>query len=242
MRILLAIAIVLSSGAAFAQNWALADKSSMGIAPLPADEPQAVVQIYAARTVRWRGYFAVHSWIAVKEEKAESYRTYHVIGWRLRRGLEVMQIENDVPDRRWFGNEPELLFDLRGEKAQQAIPKIHAAALAYPYPNTYRAWPGPNSNTFVSFILRQVPELGIELPPHAIGKDWINDGDLVGLTESGTGVQVSVYGMLGMSVGLAEGLEFNLLGLSFGLDVWRPALKLPMIGRIGFPNAPVSFD
>jgi hypothetical protein len=239
-------AIAFSAAATQAQStpppsWATADKSSMGLTPPPEEEPRALVQIYAARTVRWRGYFAVHSWVAVKEENASSYRTYHVIGWRLRRGLEVVQIEDDLPDRRWFGNEAELLFDLRGPEAAALIPRVHAAALSYPYPKTYRAWPGPNSNTFVSHILRQVPELGIELPPHAIGKDWLPEGGVLGRSESGTGFQLSLFGVLGMTLGLAEGVEFNVLGLSFGVDVWRPALKLPMVGRLGFENAPVRF-
>jgi len=29
----------------------------------------------------------------------------------------------------------------------------------------------------------------------------------------------------------------NLLGMTFGVDVYRPALKLPFIGRVGFPDA-----
>jgi hypothetical protein len=37
---------------------------------------------------------------------------------------------------------------------------------------------------------------------------------------------------------LEEGLEFNVAGLSFGMDVKRPALKLPFIGRLGFPVFP----
>jgi hypothetical protein len=100
-------------------------------------------------------------------------------------------------------------------------------------------WPGPNSNTFISHIIRSVPELGVELPPHAIGKDWIDDGDLFGLSETGTGVQVSLLGALGLTVGLAEGVEVNILGFNFGLDLWRPALKLPFVGRIGFKDAPI---
>lgn len=220
-------------------DWRTADKSSIGIAPRPADESGPVVQLYAARTVRWRGYFAVHSWLSLKEPGAQSYRVYQVIGWRLRRGLPSVSITEDDPDRRWYGNAPDLLLDLRGDAAARAIPQIHEAALSYPYPNDYRAWPGPNSNTFISHILRRVPELGVELPPEAIGKDWIGDGDLIGLTESGTGVQFSLFGLLGLSVGLAEGIEFNLAGLNFGADFLRPALKLPLVGRVGMRDSVV---
>jgi hypothetical protein len=220
-------------------DWRTADRGSAGLAPAAADEPRAVVQVYAARTVRWRKYFAVHSWIAVKEKDAKAYRTYHVIGWRLRQGLPVVRIEEGIPDGKWFGHVPALVRDLRGPAAERAIPKIHKAAESYPYPNEYRAWPGPNSNTFISHILRATPELGVELPPHAIGKDWMDKGTFAGKSETGTGFQVSLFGVLGFTLGLADGAEVNLLGMTFGVDLWRPALKLPFLGRVGFSDAPV---
>jgi hypothetical protein len=34
---------------------------------------EALIRVYAARTVRWRGIFAVHSWIVVKERGASHY-------------------------------------------------------------------------------------------------------------------------------------------------------------------------
>ena len=48
-------------------------------------------------------------------------------------------------------------------------PRIETAITEYPYPNRYHVWPGPNSNTFVAFVLRKVPELRVDLPPTAIG-------------------------------------------------------------------------
>ena len=39
--------------------------------------------------------------------------------------------------------------------------------------------------------------------------------------------------MLGVLAARQEGLELNLLGLSFGIDFLRPAIKLPGIGRLG---------
>lgn len=221
------------------QDWRTADRSSTGLAPDPAVEKEAVVQIYAARAVSWRGYFAVHSWIATKEKNANHYITYHVMGFRIKRTGSAIVIDEEIPDRRWFGAEPDLIHTIKGKRAEEAIPKILAAAQSYPYPASYRAYPGPNSNTFISYILRQVPEMGVELPPHAIGKDWINEGDIVGYSESGTGVQLSLLGLAGFTVGLAEGLELNLLGMSFGVDLWRPAVKLPFVGRLGFSDAPV---
>jgi hypothetical protein len=83
-----------------------------------------------------------------------------------------------------------------------------------------------------------VPELRLHLPVTAIGKDFPTDGWPVDRAPSGTGGQLTLYGLLGVIVGLEEGLEFNVAALSFGVDVKRPALKLPFIGRIGFPVLP----
>ncbi|WP_041583461.1 DUF3750 domain-containing protein [Bdellovibrio bacteriovorus] len=232
------IAFMLLGVQSQAQDWRTATRDSAHLAPTPQEEKGAVVQVYAARTVSWRGYFAVHSWIATKAKGADHYRTYHVIGWRVKRGLEAVRIETDIPDRHWFGAKPDLIEDLRGAEAEAAIPQIDKLARDYAYKNTYRAYPGPNSNTFISHIIRNVPELKVELPPHAIGKDWINQADLVGWSESKTGVQFSLFGMLGLTVGLGEGVELNLLGLNFGVDFMRPALKLPMVGRVGMTDKP----
>ena len=217
-------------------DWRTASRESAGLAPDPAIEKEAVVQVYAARAYDWRGYFAVHSWIATKPKNAKEYTTYHVLGWRVTRGLEAVSIEKDIPDRRWYGSLPDLIEDLRGEEAEKAIPQIDELARNYYYKNSYRIYPGPNSNTFISHIIRQVPELKVELPPTAIGTDWINEGDIVGWSESGTGVQVSLLGLLGFTLGAKEGVEVNVLGMNFGVDFLRPALKLPFIGRLGMKD------
>ena len=76
----------------------------------------------------------------------------------------------------------------------------------------------------------------MRLPPTAIGKDWRDQTFFVGRTPSGTGLQLSVEGLLGLSVGWVEGIEINVLGLVTGIDIRRPALKLPGFGRIGFDS------
>jgi hypothetical protein len=74
--------------------------------------------------------------------------------------------------------------------------------------------------------------LRVDLPPTAIGKDYLPGGALVAGTPSGTGYQVSLFGLVGVLTAVEEGLEINLLGLSFGIDPLDLALKLPMAGRI----------
>ena len=80
-----------------------------------------------------------------------------------------------------------------------------------------------------------MPELRLALPSTAIGKDYLPGGALAGRSPSGTGFQLSVFGLFGLLAGWQEGVELNLLGLSFGVDVVRPALKLPAVGRVGLP-------
>ena len=232
--------LLLSGAASVGTDWRTADRSSAGIAPDPEKTREAVVQVYAARARNWRGIFAVHTWIATKPENAPQFTVHQVIGWRTLRDLPALFSEAGIPDRRWFGAEPKLLADLRGPAATQAIDKILKAIETYPHPQEYRLWPGPNSNTFTAHVMRQVPELRVQFPVTAIGKDFPMNGSLVDNTPSGTGFQLSAYGLLGFLMAWDEGVEVNLLGLSFGIDVKRPALKLPLIGRIGFPVNPAA--
>ena len=214
--------------------WAL-DRGPSGQAPEPAATPAAVVQVYAARAVSWRGVFAVHTWIAVKASGAESYTRYEVLGWGVERGVPAVRVNRTGPDNHWFGDRPEKLVDLRGDGVDAIVAKIEAAVAAYPYPSSYRTWPGPNSNTFTAWVGREVPELRLNLPPTAIGKDYLAGGALAGTTPSGTGVQLSLFGLGGLAVGWEEGIELNFLTLNFGVDLKRPALKLPVVGRLGAP-------
>ncbi len=215
-----------------AGDWRTASREPTGIAPDPAVVKEAVVQVYAARAWGWRGAFGVHSWIAVKPEDAVEYTVYEVIGWRVLHGSPALNVSNRPPDSRWFGSEPEVVSELRGKKAGALIERIDAAARAYPFNDTYRIWPGPNSNTFTAFVARAVPELKVDLPPTAIGKDYLSES-FFAPTPSGTGYQVSVFGLFGVLAGVEEGLEVNILGLTFGIDPKGMALKLPLAGRIG---------
>lgn len=217
-------------------NWRTANRESAKIAPLPSLESEAVVQVYYARTYNWRGYFAVHPWIAVKKKNAKFYTVYQVTAWNLRRENTSVSAQRDIPDRYWYGHKPHLLQSLKGEAAEKAIPQIEKAVKEYPYAKEYTLWPGPNSNTFVAYIIREVPELTVELPPHAIGKDFLGYKVFHAQTASGSGYTVSILGLVSLTVGLKEGIELGILGLSFGLDLYPPAIKFPLFGRIGFAD------
>lgn len=217
-------------------DWRTASREPVGIAPDPVLHPEAIVQVYAARAVGWRGVFGVHTWIASKRTAAPSYQVYEVLGWRLYSGGRAVVTSGRAPDGRWFGSIPEILAEVRGPRVDAMIDRIEDAIARYPYADAYTIWPGPNSNTFTAYVGREVPELTLDLPPTAIGKDYPVNG-IVARAPSGTGFQVSLKGLLGLIVAADEGIEFNLLGLTFGLDLTRPAIKLPIAGRLGFSES-----
>ena len=196
------------------------------------------MQVYAARTVGWRGLMGVHTWIAVKPSGAPAYTRYEVMGWGVGNGAPAVRVNRSGPDNYWFGSRPDRLVDLRGDGVDELITRIQAVVGAYPYPNSYRTWPGPNSNTFIAHLGRSVPELRLDLPATAIGKDFLPGGWPVARSPSGTGVQVSLFGLAGVLAGVEEGIELNVLGLTFGVDLKHPALKLPAVGRLGLSQHP----
>jgi hypothetical protein len=216
-----------------APSWRDADWSSVGSLPPATSHPDARVLVMSARTGRWKGIFATHSWVVVKRENARAWSRYDVVGWG-----NPVRTNGWAPDGRWFGDSPVVVADVSGAEAVALIPRIEAAIKAYSFAKAgdYRVWPGPNSNTFIAAILRAVPKLGATLPPTAIGKDF-RPGPFVGLTDSGTGVEASLWGLLGVKLGWVEGVEVNVLSLVAGLDVRQPAIKLPGFGRIGFDSA-----
>ncbi len=217
-----------------ARDWRTADRSPQHIAPTPAAAPEAVVQVYAARAFSWRGIFAVHTWIATKPAGATQYTVHQVVGWREWGQQRVVVSTQDYPDRSWYGNPPELLADIRGEAAAALIPAIITATETYPYQYTYTLWPGPNSNTFVAHIARAVPALRLELPTTAIGKDYLVNGAVFDRAPSGTGWQLSLYGLAGFTLARDEGFELNVMSANFGFDPLDLAIKLPGYGRLGF--------
>ncbi len=147
--------------------------------------------VFTGRTGRWKGIFAVHSWVVYKREGATAWTRYDVVGWG-----NPVRMNGWAPDGRWYGNVPRVLVDLKGDAANALIPRMQSAIEDYRYRNNgdYRMWPGPNSNTFVAAVLRAVPELTTTLPPNAIGKDF-RDGFYAGLTDSRTGVELSLFGV-----------------------------------------------
>jgi len=217
-------------------SWRDANWSSAGMLPAATDYPPARVLVMSGRAGGLKGVVAVHSWIVVKHADARAWTRYDVVGWG-----NPLRTNNWPPDGRWFGTTPTVVADLSGAEAEALLPRIEAAVQNYRYDHAgdYRLWPGPNSNTFVATVLRAVPEFGAALPPNAIGRDF-RAAPYAGLSDSGTGIEANLWGVLGIKVGVVEGVEVNLFGLVAGIDLRHPAIKLPGFGRIGFAAAAAS--
>ena len=222
------LAAAIHAAGGWASDWQTADRSSAGLLPPAWARPDAAVRIFAARTVRWRGIVAVHSWIVVKDEGGATYDRFDYTAW----GGPIRH-NAFIADGRWFGRLPDVVFAADGEEAARLVPAIRRAIAAYRFSRLgdYQAWPGPNSNTFVAAIIDAVPGLATTLPPTAIGKDFPYDGRWIAPTR--TGFRLSLAGYGGITIGWREGLEINLLGAVAGIDVRRPAIKLPAFGRLG---------
>jgi hypothetical protein len=212
------------------RNWSTADRSSAGLLRPASEQRDAVVRVFAARTVRWRGIFATHCWIVVKRAGASAYTRYDYTAWG-----EPVRVNGFVADGRWFGRVPDVVFSADGEKAERALPQIEAAIESYKFKEygDYTAWPGPNSNTFVAAVMAAAPELDAKLPATAIGKDYPYGGEWFSLTPSKTGFRFTLAGYGGVTIGWLEGVEINVLGAVFGFEFRRPAINLPGLGRFG---------
>lgn len=216
-------------------SWRNADWSSVRALPPAAKHPDARILVLSGRTGGWKGVVATHSWIVIKRANAAEWTRFDVVGWG-----NPVRVNGWAPDGRWYGTPPSVVADVRGAAAEKLIPKIEAAVKSYRWRNAgdYRIWPGPNSNSFVAAVLREIPEVQAVLPANAVGRDF-RPGFHAGRSDSGTGVELNLWGYAGIKLGWIEGFEINILSLVVGLDFRNPAIKLPGVGRIGFSSMPL---
>jgi hypothetical protein len=233
--ILLTVLLPITIGAALGyargwpENWKVASWQSAGTIPEAASVPEATVMVLSSRTGRWKSIFAEHMSIIVKAKGASQWTRYDVVGW----GNPVRK-NAYAADARWYGNVPREIFKLQGDAAARIIPAIENSIANYPHQKrgTYTVWPGPNSNTFVAWVARNTPGFDLELPPVAVGKDWLSSGFATAVAPSKTGWTVSVGGFVGGTLAWEEGVEFHLLGSTIGIDINDAALKLPALGKL----------
>jgi hypothetical protein len=80
--------------------WYEARRDPTGLALDPANTPEAVIQVYAARAVSWRGVFSLHTWIAVKPTGAQRDTRYEVLGFGAAAAVGTASGRSDPDPRR----------------------------------------------------------------------------------------------------------------------------------------------
>lgn len=212
----------------FDQDYGRGSRESVGLARDPQAFRDASVQIYAARLVDWTGALAVHTWTAVKRAGEDQYTTIEMDNDpdKPDETESFLLIRKRPPDQKWFGSQPILLGELSGNEAESAIDSIMKTLESYPYRDTYRAWPGPNSNTLTATLLRSDPRLNINLPAAAIGKDYPVGSWMRMETDQRKAWKASLLGLLGFQLCAYE-IELHILGLTYGADLKSFSIKLP---------------
>ena len=112
---------------------------------------------------------AVHCWFVVFEPGGTCHR-WEVWQTKNAGGTSIGHLHRDLkaPDAGVGGGPARIAAEWRGEAAA-AISRTLEESKNYPYCHRYRAWPGPNSNTFAAWVLH---EAGVEheLPWRALGR------------------------------------------------------------------------
>jgi len=117
------------------------------------------------------GVIAWHYWFVVNDETGchrwEVWQTKNAGGFcigHVHRNLKAADAG--------VGGGPSRVAARWDSEDARRIAQVLQNAQTYPYCERYRLWPGPNSNTFVAWVLRQA---GIEqkLNPRGIGKNYL---------------------------------------------------------------------
>lgn len=202
------------------------------LSPAPTE---AVVQLWIAPLPGPLGAIAVHHWFNAFDPSIGRWSRWEVWQDADRRVLpggaswghvhkDLLSLEAGVG-----GAAPWVEQEWRGEPARQLLAALNRSS-EYPERGRYFAMPGPNSSTYISWVLK-TSGVPWDLHPLALGRDYLGTIG-VDTTTTRTGVQLATPA-LGLKVGWLEGFEISPLGFTLGIDTWPPALKTP-VGRLGY--------
>lgn len=115
--------------------------------------------LLAAR-VPYVGAVALHHWFAIDRSGHES--RWEVWQSKQAGGTSWGHLHLDLmPARVWpHKDDPQFLQQWVGQQAATLADRIESSPHDYPWCQQYRYWPGPNSNTYVQWVLRDHLKLG----------------------------------------------------------------------------------
>lgn len=195
----------------------------------------SMVQIYETKEENWVGALAVKTWLVAKPKYAVSYTVYEIAPPKKNEPKErsLVSIQKKGATEIAFPSKPRLLYELKGKQAEKIIDQIDRLAQIYPYQFEYEEWFGPNQNTFVAYLVRNIEGMDFAMPSNANGKDYLGL-PFYDLTPTKTGYQISYKGMIGMMLSKKEGIEVNIGGIVIGVNPASQEIKLPGFGTIAY--------
>jgi hypothetical protein len=204
--------------------------TSTPLTPAPA-EP--VVQLRCAPLPGALSYVAVHYWFVELDPDEGRWHRWELWQEADAGGTSWGHVHKDLiaPQAGLNRFPPQVMAEWRGGAARDLRAAL-AASPDYPHRGRYLAWPGPNSNTYIAWVLRRAG-VAADLDPRGIGRDYLGIVG-AGTTTTRTGLQVETP-VVGLKVGALDGVELHFFYFTFGLDTWPPAVKTPL-GRVGFPE------
>ena len=121
----------------------------------------------------WIGAIAEHYWLVVRDEASGACNRWEVWQTADAGGRSFRHVHCDLkpPDAGVGGGPMRVVARWEGSEALTIEKILLGLEKNYPYADRYRPWPGPNSNTFVAWVLRQAG-IALRLPWKAIGKDY----------------------------------------------------------------------
>ncbi len=144
-------------------------------APAKPEEP-LTVELWYAPLPRPLSRFAWHHWLVARE--AERATRWEVWQSRGAGGESVGHVHKNLmrPDGGVGGGDAVTLFTWRGAEAENIVRILERAWSHYPHRFRYLAFPGPNSNTFVAWVLKRAGLAGdaaLLLRWQAVGRGWL---------------------------------------------------------------------
>lgn len=170
--------------------------------------------------------FATHTYIDYRKNIDSPWNRIEV--YNRKSGIVNSEIsDEEAHNKIRFNERVRILSQSDGKANPHFVRDIHAFAASYD-DTVYRSYPGPNSNTFAEKLIRNVDGITAILDHNAIGKEY---GFYAGKTAGGTGIKLQTP-ILGVSIGLKEGLEISTLGFSMGVSLYPPSIRIPFLPKI----------
>ncbi len=182
-----------------------------------------IVQLRAAKLPSILGYIAVHYWfVIIRDNQQQRWEIWQNAG-RCPESWGHLH-KNLMPYYSGVGNGVSWLEkEWQGETASLLTQIIENSPETYQYNYLYRYYPGPNSNTYVQWVLNQA-NTNYLLSALGIGKDYTKT---IGIQRYNQIIHFSLFFLGGFKFLQGTEFELHILGLTIGMK-FKPLLwKLP---------------